>query len=471
MKKTRKIVFPIVVVLIFVFAYLAFFGVSNWYGDKETVYFKGADDIRWGIDIRGGVEAVFAPENKDGSAITDDMMTAAESVLKLRLVGQNITDYEVYTDNDANQIIVRFPWQSDEADYDPAAAIEELGAQAIVKFVEGESYDEKKIILQGSADVKSAEAQYNQEDQQYGVSLILTSAGKKKFADATSRLVGQNISIWMDETMLSNATVQEALTDGRAFISGSFTSESAATLANQINAGTLPFKLSVDDTKLRIINPTLGEKSLEVMLLAGIIAFAVICILLIIRYRLPGLVACISLLGQIAGIIACTSGFLSPFDSFTLTIPGITGIILSIGMGVDANVITNERIREELAKGKTIDGAIKEGFSQSFTAILDGNVTTMIVAIILMGIFGPSNGFWAKILWVFMWLYNHSIGLIPGFAISNSITGSIYSFGYTLLIGIVFNFVCGVWTSKLMTRSASRFKCLRKTWLYGGASK
>ena len=136
MKKTRKIVFPIVVVLIFVFAYLAFFGVSNWYGDKETVYFKGANDIRWGIDIRGGVEAVFAPENKDGSAITDDMMTAAESVLKLRLVGQNITDYEVYTDNDANQIIVRFPWQSDEADYDPAAAIEELGAQAIVKFVE-----------------------------------------------------------------------------------------------------------------------------------------------------------------------------------------------------------------------------------------------------------------------------------------------------------------------------------------------
>lgn len=471
MKKTRKITFFIVALLIFAFAYLAFFGVSNWYGDSEKVYFKGADDIRWGIDIQGGVEAVFAPDAKDQSKIDDAMMEAAESVIKLRLVGENITDYEVYTDDEAHQIIVRFPWQSEEENYDPAAAIQELGAQAIVTFVEGSTYDESKIILQGSDDVESASISYNNEEDEYGVSLNLTSSGKSKFASATTRLVNQTISIYMDDTLLESANVNEPITDGRAFISGSFTADSANTLANQINAGTLPFKLSVDDTKLRVVNPTLGEKSLDVMLTAGLIAFGVICLLLILRYRLPGFVACIALLGQIAGIFACTSGFFEPFSSFTLTIPGITGIILSIGMGVDANVITNERIREELRGGKTIDGAIKAGYGNSFSAILDGNVTTMIVAVILMGIFGPADGIWSKVLWIFMWLYNHSIGLIPGLAVSNTITGTIYSFGYTLLIGIVFNFIFGVWGAKLMTRSASRIKCLRKTWLYGGASK
>ena len=143
-------------------------------------------------------------------------------------------------------------------------------------------------------------------------------------------------------------------------------------------------------------------------------------------------------------------------NSFTLTLPGIAGIILSIGMGVDANIITAERIKEEILAGKTIDGAIERGSKSSFWAIFDGNVTVIIVSIVLMGVFGPPNSFWGTILKpVLMW-----------FPVST--TGSIYSFGYTLFAGIVFNFLMGVTASRLMLKSITRFKCMRKPWLLGG---
>jgi preprotein translocase subunit SecD len=213
----------------------------------------------------------------------------------------------------------------------------------------------------------------------------------------------------------------------------------------------------------------MGEKALNVMLTAGVIAFAIICLMMVAKYRVPGFVACIAILGQIAGVIACTSGFFGSVNSFTLTIPGIAGIILSIGMGVDSNVITAERIREELRNNnKTIDGAIDAGFSNAFSAIFDGNITNVIVALILMGIFGPYNSLWAKVLCPFMWAYNHTIGLIPGLAVANTITGSIYSFGYTLLIGVIFNFIFGVGASRLMLKGISRFKGFRKPTMYGG---
>ena len=178
---------------------------------------------------------------------------------------------------------------------------------------------------------------------------------------------------------------------------------------------------------------------------------------MILLFRLPGLVTSIALLGQVAGMIACSSGFFNGANGVTLTIPGIAGIILSIGMGVDANVIASERIREEFAKGKTIDGAIEAGFDNSFNAVLDGNVTVFIVSAVMMGVFGTSDTFMGKILSPIMSIFG------------TSVTGSIYSFGYTLLIGVIFNMIMGVYCSRAMLRSISRFKCLRKPWLYGGA--
>ena len=173
-------------------------------------------------------------------------------------------------------------------------------------------------------------------------------------------------------------------------------------------------------------------------------------------YRLNGFVASIALLGQLAGTIAAISGFFPNASSFTLTIPGIAGIILSVGVGVDCNVIASERIKDEFKKGKTIDGAIDSGYKNSLSAIIDGNVTIIIVSVVLMGAFGTPDNFLAKIFSPIMSLFG------------SSITGSIYSFGYTLLMGVVFNLIMGVLASKYMLKSISQLKFLRKPWLYGG---
>ena len=456
-KRIGKPIFFIVFVLIFTFTYASFFGISNYFGDTRTIYTKGASDIRWGIDIQGGVEAIFSPDI-DADNITKENMDAAKEIIDTRLLAENIVDSEVYTDYDNKYIIVRFPWQSGETDFDPAKAVAELGETALLEFYEGETKAEGATpILSGKTDIDSAAAGVDPETGAYIVNLKLTSTGASKFATSTAANVGKYISIWMDDTMISCPKVNEAITNGEAYITGMANAEEATDLANKINAGALPFALDVDDSKLQIISPTLGSEALKVMLIAGIIAFALVCVIMILRYRLPGVIASVALLGQVAGMIACVSGFFSAIPSFTLTIPGIAGIILSIGMGVDANVITAERIREEFQKGKTIDGAIDAGFESGWSAILDGNVTVVIVSLILMGAFGTPDSFMYKILSPIMSLF------------SSSVTGSIYSFGFTLLTGVIFNFIMGVTATKLMLKSVSGFKALRKPWLYGGA--
>ncbi len=457
MKSKRKGIVPFFVVLALILAltFTAFFGVKNYYGDKEIVYFKGANDIRWGIDIRGGVEAVFSPD-KEGIKITDEDIDAAKTILETRLVNQNITDYEIYADKNNKQIIVRFPWAAEESDFDAAAAVQELGETALLKFCKDE--DQDNVILTGS-DVKHAEGNMSQVDggsYQYVVSLELKESGKQKFATATKEQLNKTISIWMDDTMISAPTVNSQITDGKAIITGMASAEEAKELADKINAGSLPFALTVDDSKLQVISPTLGNDALNVMVIAGSIAFALVCLLMIARYRLNGFIAALALLGQLAGSIACISGYFAGVESFTLTIPGIAGIILSIGVGVDCNVIAAERIRDEFQKGKTIDGAIDSGYKNSLSAIIDGNVTIVIVSVVLMGAFGTPDSLLAQIFSPLMSLFG------------TSITGSIYSFGYTLLVGTIFNLIMGVLASRIMIKSISKIKFLRNPALYGG---
>lgn len=451
-KRTGKPVFFVVLILILALTYGAFFGASSYYGDTKKVYIKGADDIRWGIDIRGGVEAVFSPD-KSGVDITKEDMDAAKAIVETRLVNKNITDYEVYTDNDNHQIIVRFPWAAGESNFDAAAAVQELGETALLKFCRNENKDD--VILSGAQDIKNAQAGVN-DSGAYVVYLTFTDAGSSKFAAATAELVGSKISIWMDDQEISAPTVNTAITNGSAYIDGMENADAAKDLADKINAGSLPFALTVDDSKLQIISPSLGNDALHVMIVAGSIAFGIVCLMMILLYRLNGFVASIALLGQLAGTIAAISGFFPNASSFTLTIPGIAGIILSVGVGVDCNVIASERIKDEFKKGKTIDGAIDSGYKNSLSAIIDGNVTIIIVSVVLMGAFGTPDNFLAKIFSPIMSLFG------------SSITGSIYSFGYTLLMGVVFNLIMGVLASKYMLKSISQLKFLRKPWLYGG---
>ena len=469
MKRVAKPVFFIVALLILFLTYTATFGIKGQNGDNTTTYIKGVSDIRWGIDINGGVEATFSPETN--TKATKEQIDSAKSIIEVRMTSQHITDYELYTDYNNDRIIVRFPWKSEEKTFDPENAIKELSATALLTFREGGEYTtadtgsngkpvyktpkgitKDSIILQGK-DIKSAKAEMFQDPTsgktEYQVGLELNDSGTQKFADATERLQDKVISIWMDDVMISSPTVNQVIEDGKCSIQGNFTASEASDLANKITAGALPFKLTT--TSFNTINPTLGSSSLRAMAIAGCIAFGLVCIFMLIVFRLPGFVAIIALLGQIGLSFAAVSGYFPFINSFTMTLPGIAGIILSIGMGVDANIITASRIKEELYLGKTIDGAIQKGDDNSFCAIFDGNITVIIVALILMGVFGPTN--------------------ILSMIFGPSTTGSIYSFGYTLLIGIIGNFVFGVTATRLMTKSISRFKFARKKWLYGGAAE
>ena len=463
MKKASRAQFFILATAILLFAYLSFFGISNYFGMRHDITIKGAQDIRFGIDIRGGVEAVFTPTGIDLENVSREDMDAARAVLEHRLMANRITDNEVFVDHDNRQILVRFPMAAGE--HDALEAINELGETAILRFTEGQNPE--AIILTGHEHVVNARPSFQSPDgrgaPQHVVLLQLNGEGAARFAEATGRIAAQRgtISIWMDDEIISSPQVSNRIDGGDVQITGGSdaTAEWAQRLASQINSGSLPFVLSVDSSyggTVNIIDATMGEAALAAMLMAALIAFVLLCIIMIWIYKIPGIVACIALIGQAAGIVASVSGFFTTIDSFTLTIPGIAGIILSIGMGVDANVITSERIREELQAGRTIDGAIEEGFKRSWSAILDGNITVVIVSVILMGAFGPPDGAASTLV---SWA-------IP---FSGTATGFIYSFGYTLLWGVIMNFIMAVFASRIMLRGISRIKGLRKAHLFGGA--
>lgn len=445
LKRVAKPVFFIVLAVILAFTGIVFFGVHTQYGDFTTTIIRGVSDIRWGIDIRGGVDVTFtSPADYDA---TNEEVDAAKSIVETRLVANNITDYEVYVDYNSDKIIVRFPWQAEDDSFDPEAAVKELGATALLTFREGsekslsdgKTYEDLPLIISGS-DVEKASAVYqlksgNSKEYEYMVSLKLKDSGKEKFAEATKKLASSKgyISTYMDDKCISTATVKE-----------------------EISGGALPFKL--ETSSFSTISPTLGTGARDAMAIAGVIAFALIMIFMISLYRLPGVVAVIGLIGQVAGTFCAITGFFPFSNSFTLTIPGIAGIILAVGMGVDANVITGERIKEEINSGKTIDTAIATGYKRAFSAVFDGNITMIIVAIILMGAFGTPDSLASTILKPVFFMFGAST------------EGTIYSFGYTLMVGVILNFLFGILATRLMTMSLSRFKIFRNPALYGGKS-
>lgn len=417
--KSKKPIFFVIFILALMMMYTAVFGVS--FGG---INIKGAPDMRFGIDIRGGVDAAFEPVGLDRKP-TSQELESARSIINTRLDQQNILDRDVTIDKDNGFIIVRFPWKADETDFNPEQAMAELGETAQLTFTD----DEGNILLEGSH-VKNSSAGFDRQRNTYVVSLSFNEEGTKLFSKATKKLIGKPIHIFMDDVLIQSATVQEQISTGDAQISGMNGYEDAKDISNKINSGALPFSMTTKNHST--ISPTLGAGALDVMVQAGILAFIVICIFLIFYYRIPGIVASVALLIQVAGQILALS-----IPQMTLTLTGIAGVILSIGMGVDANVIISERISEEVKSGKSVRSAILSGFKGAFTSVFDGNITVLIVGIILMS-FG---------------------------------SGSLLSFAYSLLTGIFFNFVAGVTASRLMIWSLSEFKCLRKPSFYTCFSK
>jgi protein-export membrane protein SecD len=215
------------------------------------------------------------------------------------------------------------------------------------------------------------------------------------------------------------------ISDGKAVINNIGGAQEAQDLARKISTGALPFSMTSKNHST--ISPTLGSGALEVMVKAGAIAFGVICLFLLAYYRMSGAVACIALLMQVSGQILALA-----IPQITVTLPGIAGVILSIGMGVDANVIVSERISEEIKTGKRLSSAVSSGFQRAFSSVFDGNITVLIVAIILM---------------------------VLG-------SGAMLSFAYSLLTGIIFNFLAGVTASRLMIRSLTQFELMQKPVLF-----
>lgn len=417
--KINKFMYIIVMLLIIGIALTSIFGVN-----AGPIQIKGVKDIRFGIDIRGGVEAVYEPKDLDRLP-TDTELESARIIMESRLDAQNILDREITVDKNNGQIIIRFPWKSGETDFNPQAAISELGETARLTFRDPEG----NILVEGK-DVVESMVQIDPQSNQPVVTLEFNADGTKLFADATERLIGQEISIYMDDTMISSPIVNDKIPDGKSIISNMESIEAAKELSDKINSGALPFSLVTKNHST--ITPTLGSGALEVMVNAGVIAFAFVCLFMLVYYRLLGVVASFALLLQVSVQLLALS-----IPQITLTLPGIAGIILSIGMGVDANIIISERIKEELKDGKSLGGSIDSGYHKAFSAVFDGNITCIATSIILM-IFG---------------------------------TGSMLSFAYTLMIGCILNFVSGVTASKAMTKSLSRNDMFRNKSLYGAKLK
>ncbi len=321
-------------------------------------------NIKLGLDLAGGVSITYQVEDENPTA---EQMS--DTIYKMQLrVEQYGTKASVDQDgDDRNRIDI--PGVTDANQI-----LDELGKPGSLEF---QTSDGESVIT--GADVQTASVQSGQDDMgnaEYSVELVLNDEGTQKFADATEANIGQPISIIYDGETISSPTVQSAITGGTAYITGNFTYEEADNLASTIRIGGL--QLELKELRSNVVGAQLGEEAISTSLMAGAIGFGLVFIFMICVYYLPGLAAGIALVIYTELVLVILNAF-----NVTLTLPGIAGIVLSIGMAVDANVIIFARVREEMARGKSIKNALKAGFQKAMSAIIDGNVTTLIAAAVL----------------------------------------------------------------------------------------
>lgn len=378
MKKSRGIAILLVIVL--ATGYLGFLAAFGIGGEQ----FGSARDIKLGLDLAGGVSITY--ETTEAHPSSEDM---SDTVFKLqKRVETYSTEAQVYQEGE-NRINIEIPGVSDANEI-----LEDLGQPGSLT-IQSEDGD---VVLEGT-DIKDAQPATQQDElgnKETVVVLTLTDEAKESFAEYTAAHIGDNLPIIYDGTVISSPTVQSAITGGEATITGMSSYEEADELAAIIRIGGL--KLELQELRSNVVGAQLGEEAIRTSLIAAAIGFAIVCVFMCVVYRVPGFAASIALCLYVGVIL----GLLNAFQ-ITLTLPGIAGIILSIGMAVDANVIIFARIREEITAGKTVRSAIKIGFEKALSAIVDGNITTLIAAVVLS---------------------------VMG-------TGSVKGFAYTLALGIV----------------------------------
>ena len=423
MKKSKGIVVLLLTLILTVFfCFTAAVGI----GPTGT---GAAKHINTGLDLAGGVSITY--QAKESNPTSEEM---SDTIYKLqKRVEQYSTEAQVYQEG-SDRITVEIPGVTD-AD----TILNDLGKPGSLYFITKEDADGNQnfttgqdgyvlsrtideikesgsVVLEGSdvADAQGGAIQnQNTSAKEYVVSLTLTSdgenSGKTKFAEATKNNVGKQIAIVYDNNIISAPNVNEEISGGKAQISGMSDLEEAQNLASYIRIGSLSIEL--EELRSSVVAAQLGEEAISTSVMAGLIGLIIVILFMIIAYRVPGAVAGLSLIFYTATILLTLNAF-----DITLTLPGIAGIILGIGMAVDANVIIYARIREEIAAGLSVHAAIKSGFSKAFSAIFDGNITTLIAACVLM------------------WLGS----------------GSVKGFAYTLAMGIVISMFTALVISRLV---------------------
>ena len=388
--------------------------------------FFDRNKIQLGLDLQGGVNIVYEAQ-LDEAKLTDEelaqSMAGAQTLIQKRLDANGYTEAEVSIEG-TKRLRVDIPGVED-----PQKAINEIGAAGMLYFY-GQDYmlDQKAAPILTGKNVARAMAGVDQ-DGKYVVDVQLDSEGTKIFDEYTGAHQGEYIFICLDDQLLSMATLSAHIVDGKGQISGNFTAESAKSLANGINAGALPFTLEAIGATG--VGASLGAEALRSSILAGIIGFILIMIFMIVMYRLCGVAADIALVLYVGLMILALTAM-----NATLTLPGIAGILLSIGMAVDANVIIFARIKEELEVGRTVRMAVESGFDKAFRAIIDGNITTLIAAAVLY-FFG---------------------------------TGLIKSFATTLIIGIVVSMFTALVITRIVLKAFVGMN-IRKPELFAGIKK
>lgn len=404
MKRT-VITITVIVLLIALFFFTSVYGLNV--GSLSIP--KISEGISLGLDLVGGSEIVYEAQIPDGmsdSEVSEGMETAL-TMLRQRLNNLGFTEANVYLSG-SDRIVVEIPNVDD-----PEQAVQMLGTTALIQFVDCEG----NVILEGD-DVSGADAMYgklteNDLSSQYYVALHLSAEASKAFKEATSRIAsypeGKNyVAIMMDGEIISTPYVSAEYagtgidTDSPIITLGNSSDvEYAQYLEGIIDSGHMPFALK--EIQLQSVGATLGEKSLETSVLAGLIGIVLIMIFMVVVYKIPGLIADLALLLYISLFLVIMS-----VSRLNLSLPGIAGIILTVGMAVDANIIIYERLREELQTGKTLRSSVNAGFKRAYTAIIDSNVTTLIAAVVLL---------WQG-------------------------TGTILGFAKTLLIGVILSMIC-----------------------------
>ena len=422
-----------VIIVIAALLYVGLYGIDF----TDSVRFPGVmdeDGITQGLDLKGGTVIVYRAQTDNPS---DDEMDTVVSTIRRRLDLQNLTEATI-TRQGVDKIRVELPGVQDAQ-----SAVETLGSTAQLVFAEKVSpdpSDSSKVVVDtpvlDGAEVKNATVEYGSNDStsmnsksSYYIQLEFTDAGREKFSEATGRLVGQPIYIVMDNTVLSYPNVQQKIDSNTCVITGDFSADEAKSLAANIKSGALPF--SLEQVETRPVRATLGDEALKNALMAGIIGFILVLLFMLIFYRLMGFMADIALAAYISIVLIILANF-----HVNLTLPGIAGIILSVGMAVDANVVIFERIKEELKLGKTVRSAVDAGFNRALSAVIDSNITTIISAVIL---------------WV--------LG-----------TGTIKGFGITLFIGIVVSMLSAIFVTKFLLKQMIGMN-VKKLWLYGVSNK